>query len=205
MGCKWARNIFTSDEDAITSTINALAVDLQRLNIGYAIVGGNALKIHGFKRFTSDVNVLLAKGGKKTFALNLIGRGYVPRFQGARSKFKNTVTSINIDLLETGDYPGDGKPKEISFPNPEECSFEVIGPTGVRVNYLQLSSIIELKLASYQSLPNSRERDKLDVIELVKIAHFGKDFADKLHCSVRDIYIECYQRARQELEEETRD
>ena len=44
MGCKWARNIFTSDEDAITSTINALAVDLQRLNIRYAIVGGNALK-----------------------------------------------------------------------------------------------------------------------------------------------------------------
>ena len=132
--------------------------------------------------------------------MNLIGRGYVPRFQGARSKFKNTVTSINIDLLETGDYPGDGKPKEISFPNPEECSFEVIGPTGVRVNYLQLSSIIELKLASYQSLPNSRERDKLDVIEFSDedCSLWGRFCQQIAPFCQGHLYIECYQRARQD-------
>ena len=43
------------------------------------------------------------------------------------------------------------------------------------------------------------------MIELLKIAHLGEDFADKLHGSVRDTYIECYQRSRQELEKETRD
>ena len=42
----------------------------------------------------------------------------------------------------------------------------------------------------YQSLPlnSKREWDKVDVIELLKIAHLGEDFADKLHRSVRDTY-----------------
>lgn len=201
----WAKNMSTIDENAINSTINNLALDLQRLNIDYAIVGGNALKVHGFSRFTSDVDVLVAKGGKEVFAQNLIGRGYTPRFEKAKSKFRNTIFGVDIDLIESGDYPGDGKPKEVAFPNPEDCSFEYVSPSGIRVKYLQLLSIIELKLASYQSLPESRERDKLDVIELVKAAHMDEDLATKLHSSVRDTYIECYRRAKQELEKELQD
>ena len=163
-----ASNFGTSD-DPIEGTINSLAKDLQRLNVDYAIAGGNALKVHGFKRFTTDVDVLLAKGGKKKFAENLVGRGYAPRFEKARSKFKHTSFNVDIDLLESGDFPGDGKPKEVAFPDPKESSFELVNSSGVIVNYLQLSSMIELKLASYQSLPNEREKDKLDVIELVKV------------------------------------
>ena len=55
---------FGTIDDPIEGTINSLAKDLQRLNVDYAIAGGNALKVHGFKRFTTDVDVLLAKGGK---------------------------------------------------------------------------------------------------------------------------------------------
>ena len=102
---------------------------------------------------------------------HLVGRGYSPRFEKARSKEHSQYKS--------GDYPGDEKPKEIVFPHPKDHSFEVINWYGFRVRYLELSSIIELKLASYQSLPNNRERDKLDVIELIKIANFDEDFATK--------------------------
>lgn len=199
-----AKKMSTSEE-AIDSTIQNLATDLQRLNIDYAIVGGNALKVHGFKRFTTDVDVLLAKGGKELFAQHLIGRGYSPRFEKAKSKFRNTVFNINIDLLESGDYPGDGKPKDVSFPSPEGHSFEVITPSGARVKYLQLSSIIELKLASYQSLPNGRERDKLDVVELIKITRLDESFATKLNPSIKTIFTECYHRAKREFEEESSD
>ena len=188
--------------DLVDCTINTLANDLQHHNIDYALVGGNALKVHGFKRFTTDVDVLLMKGGKEMFARYLVGRGYSPRFEKAKSKFKSTVFNIHIDLLESGDFPGDGKPKEVSFPDPREHSFELINSSGVKVKYLQLSSIIELKLASYQSLPNRRERDKLDVIELVKVASLDESFATKLHPSVEKIYLECYWRAKKELKEE---
>ncbi len=192
-------------DTAIDRTIDTLALDLERLDIAYAIVGGNALKVHGFKRLTTDVDVLLSKGGKEFFSRELVGRGYSPRFTSAKTKFKNTVYSINIDLLESGEYPGDGKPKEVSFPDPKKHSFDVISPSGVKVKYLKLSSIIELKLASYLSLPNGRERDKLDVIELVKVACLDDKFSMKLHHCVRNIYIECFQRAMKELEDDLKD
>ena len=48
-------------DDDIDRTINMLAEDLSRLGIDYTIIGGNALKVHGFYRFTIDVDVLLPK------------------------------------------------------------------------------------------------------------------------------------------------
>ena len=43
--------------------MNMLARDLTRVGIDYAIMGGNALRAHGYSRSTMDVDVLVAKGG----------------------------------------------------------------------------------------------------------------------------------------------
>ena len=195
-------NVGYSSEDSIDRTIVDLAKDLENLKLDYAIVGGNALKVHGFKRFTTDVDVLLAKGGRQVFSQKLVGRGYAPRFEKAKSKFRNTVFNVNIDLLEAGDFPGDGKPNEIAFPDPKEHSFTITGSFGVIIRYLNLLTLIQLKLASYQSLPSSRERDKLDVVELLKVSHLDESYASKLHPVVRNTFVECYRRAKQEQKEE---
>ena len=183
-------------------TINMLARDLSRFGVNYAIMGGNALKVHGYSRATMDVDVLVAKGGKEIFADNLIGIGYVRRFLNAKSSFMNTIFRINIDLVEAGEYPGDGKPQKISFPDPAECSFGVVNPDGSEVKFLTLFSLIQLKLAAYQTLPNRRMKDKLDVIELVKIAKLSKEDATKLDCSVRETFVQCCQQALEEANED---
>jgi hypothetical protein len=43
-------------------------------------------------------------------------RGYVPRADG-----------VSIEVMTTGEYPGDGKPKPVSMPEPAEASVEIDG------------------------------------------------------------------------------
>ena len=206
----WSSRIFSSRrflavryEDDVYQTINMLAKDLSRLDVNYAIIGGNALKVHGYSRSTMDVDVLVAKGGKKIFADNLVGSGYIPRVANTNSNFMNTVFHTPIDLVETGEYPGDGKPQKISFPDPTECSFGVVvNPYGNEVKYLTLFSLVQLKLAAYQALPNRRIKDKLDVIELIKVAHLSKEYdVTKLDCSVRETFVQCCQQALEEAKD----
>jgi hypothetical protein len=48
---------------------------------------------------------------------SLEGRGYLPPFRGSK-QLRDTDTGVRIKFLTTGDYPGDGKPKPVAFPQP---------------------------------------------------------------------------------------
>jgi hypothetical protein len=61
--------------------------------------------------------------------------------------------------LVGGEYPGDGKPKPVSFPNPNDFAIVLDG-----IHCLRLPKLIELKLAS-GSMPG-RRKDLADVQEL---------------------------------------
>ena len=113
----------------------------------------------------------------------------------------NTIFCIPIDLVEAGEYPGDGNPQSISFPNPDESSFSIINRYGNEVKYLKLFVLIQLKLASYQSLPKHRMRDRLDVIELIKVTNLSEESVTRLDSCVRETFLECYQQAIEEAEE----
>ena len=64
-------------------------------------------------------------------------------FPGEQKGFRDTETGISIDILTEGEFPGDGKPKPISFPDPASASIEI---DGIRI--VTLEKLIELKLAS---------------------------------------------------------
>ncbi len=49
-----------------------------------------------------------------------------------------------------------------------------------------MPKLIELKLASYKSLPANRIQDKADVIQLIQIKNLDKSFADLLHPYVQN-------------------
>jgi hypothetical protein len=86
--------------------------------------------------------------------------------------------------MTTGEYPGDGKPKPVSMPEPTEASVEIDG-----INFLRLEKLIELKLASGISAAH-RLKDLADVQELIKIRRLDADFATKLDSYVRKKYLE---------------
>lgn len=54
------------------------------------------------------------------------------------------ANGVKVDVLIVGDYPGDGRPKPVSFPAPESVR-EVHDE---RVPYVNLVSLLELKIAS---------------------------------------------------------
>ncbi|HEY6330899.1 MAG TPA: hypothetical protein VI756_16325 [Blastocatellia bacterium] len=182
---------FFMGEGPVYKTLRSLARRLSDEGIPYAVAGGMALVFHGYKRETVDVDFLLTADGRDRLVSHLEGLGYRPMFLGARKRFRDTDTGVEIDLIITGEYPGDGKPKPVHFPDPEQASCEIEG-----VQILTLAKLIELKLASGMTAPH-RLRDLGDVQELIKIRNLGADFAEQMNPYVRDKYLELWNGVRQ--------
>jgi hypothetical protein len=192
-GAKHAGEFFMGDAD-VQRTLAKLTRDLDEDGIPYAIVGAMALNAYGYRRATVDVAVLLTHEGLASFKARRLGRGYVERFAGSRG-LRDTETGVAIDFVLAGDYPGDGKPKPVRFPDPAEVALR-----GERVALLPLPRLIELKLASGMSAP-SRLKDLADVLELVRAVGLPEELAEELDASVREKYRELW-RAAQGAEEE---
>ncbi len=167
----------------VHDTLRNLSLRLAQESIGYAIIGGMALAIHGLVRPTQDVDVLMTAEGLDRFHKRLVGCGYAPVFPGARKHFRDTATGVKIEVVTSGEYPGDGKPKPVVFPAPEDASFEA---DGIRV--IKLERIIELKLASGLSAEHRTLRDLADVQMLIEALHLPAELADRLDPSVRGEY-----------------
>jgi hypothetical protein len=170
----------------LNNALTQLAADLERHGIDYAVVGAVALMAHGYPRFTEDIDLVLTKEGLEAFHRKLVGLGYLPAFEGARKKFRSTRAGVPIEVLLTGEYPGDGKPKPVSFPDPATSAIEIDG-----VQVLTLENLIELKLASGMTAPD-RLKDLADVQELVKLRGLDESFAEKLNPYVRDQYLQLW-------------
>lgn len=142
-----------------------------------------ALNLHGFVRETVDVDVLLTRESLDRFRERLVGRGYVPAFAGALKSFKDAETGVRIDVIAAGDFPGDGKPKDVVFPAPASVAVE---KGGVRV--VPLETLLELKLASGLSAEHRRLIDLGDVQRTIEALRLPKELGEKLHPSVRAEY-----------------
>ncbi|HEY5923639.1 MAG TPA: hypothetical protein VIV11_18285 [Kofleriaceae bacterium] len=176
-------------DSAVHRAMHELAKDLEEAGIPYAIVGAMALNEHGYERVTTDVDVLLTREGLAAFKERFLGRGYVEKFAGSKA-MRNTRHNVSIDVLLTGDYPGDGKPKPISFPDPAQ-----VAERGVRFSLLPIPRQLELKLASGISAPH-RMKDLADVLEWVKHAKLPRELADQLDPYVRDKFLELWDLAQ---------
>jgi hypothetical protein len=175
---------FFRGEGMLNKALARIVADLERHGIDYAVIGAVALNQHGYQRFTADIDLLMSREGLQKFRDELVGRGYVPAFSGATKAFKTSEDNVRVEIITAGEYPGDGKPKPIVFPDPSE-SAETIG--GVKT--VSLAKLLELKLASGMTAPD-RLKDLADVQEMVKAQGLGEDFAERLDESVRDKFRE---------------
>src|SRR5439155_9111136 len=158
--------------------------------IPYAIVGAMALFIHGFRRFTEAVDLLVTRESMDHQIQELEGLGYVqPR--GTTTKLRDTRTGVRIEFLISGGFPGDGKPKPVVFPDPASDTINVEG-----LKVLGLPSLINLKLASGISAAH-RMKDLVDVQEVVRVLKVPREFSDKLNPYVRDKFIELWTAVQQ--------
>lgn len=170
----------------MNDNLRQLAKDLDDRQIAYSVIGAVALNQHGYRRFVEDVQLLLTKEGLQKFSDELVGRGYRPAFPGATRKFRATAQNVPIEVITAGEYPGDGKPKSVVFPDPSEYASEIDG-----VKTVSLPKLVELKLASGMT-GAGRRKDLADVQELIRILGLDAGFAEQLDVSVRAMYLELH-------------
>lgn len=176
---------FFEERSAVQDTLRNIVRRLDEIGVPYVVVGGLALFAHGFRRFTEDVDLLVTEEGLQRIHKELEGLGYVPPFKGSKH-LRDAQSGVRIEFLVTGQFPGDGKPKAVAFPDPAAVAVEKDG-----IKYLALPTLIELKLAS--GISNAlRLKDISDVIELVKLLDLPKGFSDQLSAYVREKYLEIW-------------
>lgn len=185
-----AARFFMGDAD-VQRALKKLVHDLEAEGLPYAIAGGMALNEHGYRRVTVDVDVLLTAESLRRFKERYLGRGYVEKFPGSRG-LRDPENGVSIDVLLTGDFPGDGKPKPVAFPDPA-----LVATRGEEAAFLPLHTLVELKLASGMSAPH-RLKDLADVLELIRALHLARDFAQKLNPYVVQKYEELWEAAQSE-------
>jgi hypothetical protein len=173
------------EDSAVFKALRNITQRLKSLGIPYAVVGGMALFRHGLRRFTEDVDILVTKEDLKKVHEKLEGLGYLPPFTNSKH-LRDTENGVKIEFLTTGDYPGDGKKKPVSFPDPSNVNFEAEG-----ISYIRLPMLVELKLASGMTNPG-RLKDLADVLELIKVLHLPVEFGDQLDPFVKGKFKELW-------------
>ncbi|HEY3236280.1 MAG TPA: hypothetical protein VGJ84_16300 [Polyangiaceae bacterium] len=177
---------FFMGEAEAQKAVRKLVSILEKEGLPYAIIGALALNEYGYKRVTVDVDLIMREADLQAFKRRWIGKGYAERVAGT-GKLIDTEFNVRVDVLSTGRFPGDDKPKPIAFPDPATTAIR-----GAPFALLPIERWIELKLASGMVAAH-RLKDLADVQELIREARLPNTMARDLHPWVRDKFLELWQ------------
>jgi len=181
---------FMMERSPVHDTMRRLALAFADLGVPFAIAGAMAANAHGHRRTTADVDVLVRREDLARFKDRWIGRGWVDLFEGSKG-FRDTLNGVKVDVLIVGDYPGDGRPKPVSFPAPES----VRDVQHASVPYVSLLALLELKIASGMTAAH-RLQDLADAIQLIRVNALPRDYSAQLNPFVRAKFDELWQAAQ---------
>ena len=173
-------------QSPIHDAARRIAQTLAEMEIPFVVAGALAANAHGHVRTTEDVGILLRPQGLHDFQEAWLGRGWIEKFAGSKG-MRDTKNNVNIDVLLTGDYPGDGRPKPVVFPDPAVVS----EPDEEGIPILSLVVLVELKLASGMTAPD-RPRDLDDVIQLIRANQLSRDYGEGLNPYVQPKFDELW-------------
>jgi hypothetical protein len=93
--------MFFDRRSAVHDTLQRLTKSLDELGVDYAIADAMAMFLHGFRRFTEVVDVLVTREGLQKVHEALEGRGYVKPFEASKN-LRDARTGVKIDFLISG-------------------------------------------------------------------------------------------------------
>src|SRR6266480_6774281 len=85
-------------ESAVHKALRRITSKLDELEIPYALAGGMALFLHGYRRFTEDIDLIVKESDLKSLHSKLIGKGYRPAFTGSKN-LRDTENGVRIEFL----------------------------------------------------------------------------------------------------------
>ena len=176
------------NDSRVHRTLRDITRKLDELGIPYALAGAMCMFLQGYRRFTEDVDMVVTPDGLHRIHEQLEGRGYI-RPQGSTKNLRDTESGVRIEFLITGQYPGDGKPKPVAFPDPNEAGVMIEG-----IRCLTLAKLIEMKIAS--GTTTDRLKDLADVQELIRALKIPLELAEQLDTSVRAVFIDLWRRTQ---------
>jgi hypothetical protein len=174
---------------SLNYALEQLVADLKNHDIDYVVIGAVALFAHGYRRFTNNIDIVLTDEGLKRFVTPIGGRSpqTLCNYDAditSNKRVRSFPHGISIKVMTSGEYPGDGRPKPVSMPEPTAAALEIDG-----IKFVTLEKLVELKLASGITAPD-RLKDLADVQELIKVRALPPEFTERLDPYVRDKFLE---------------
>lgn len=158
--------------------LRRIASRLDEIGVPYAIAGAMALFYHGYRRFTEDVDVVLAPEGYERILADPTEIDLVP----CGRTLRDAETGVRVDFMRAGSVVIDGLPG-LLYPDPRRAS--------VRINWMSFLSfpkLIDLKLA-VGTHAEARLKDLGDVQEAMKRLDPPAGLAAELHPALRSKYL----------------
>lgn len=159
-------------------SVKAIDAVLRATGISAVLGGGWAVWRHGFTaRVTQDLDIALPADAIEEFmkVACVFGFESLPHPPGRRPKLRHKESNTNIDILPEKARPGSAaRPAPTTIPHPG-----AMGGTAGRLCFMQLPSLVELKLAA------GRVQDDADLIVLIQV---HSDSIDDLHAHLQTIH-----------------
>lgn len=155
--------------------------------IPYSVCGEVAVCLHGYQRNTVDLDLIIRRSDSTAVRATLEHAGLVWDEHAAELK---SPGGVPVQFLYAGDCAG--KDAEFSVPEPiGELNVETVENLPV----LELSKLIEIKIACGSGDARRTHKDFADVVELIAVRKLDGSFAQFLHKSVRQTFRELVRNA----------
>jgi hypothetical protein len=163
---------------------------LDAAGLPHAMVDDVAVCLHGYRRNTVDVDVLVRSEDAAAVKQSLEQAQFT--WDSVQREFRGPE-GIPVQIVLSNAAAGDDATYSVKFPDPSD-SDAVVLIDGLPA--VTLASLIELKLACGLGNVRRTHRDFADVVELILVHDLGGEFARFLHKSVRPAYRKLVRNAR---------
>jgi hypothetical protein len=176
------------ENESLWQTAERVHSALSSRQIPHAILGGVAVSLHGYRRNTVDVDVLVRRGDTDSIRVAMAEIGF--QWDDHTREFRSLV-GTPVHFVIAGERAG--ADSLVRLPDPESPG-TVEQLEGLPV--LSLARLVESKIAAGEGNLRRAYKDFADVIELVAIHRLDGSFARHLHRSVRKQFRELARRAQ---------
>lgn len=188
LGLKDASRHF-EDRSRVHLALNAAAVALDELGVPYAVIGAMALFFHGYRRFSTDIDLLVCDSDWSRLESGLLIRGYT-RVPERKRSFRDRTHGVRIDFFFGG---------SLKLKSGGEYKLPTIDPAERRSikskMVLSLPKVLEAKLAIGASHPLSLKH-VADVQEAICKIGLPRSLARRIHPAVAGDYIRLWEIAK---------
>ena len=165
---------------ALWETARQCCEILEAADLPHAIVGGVAVCLHGYRRNTVDVDLLIRHEDADSIRRVLLDAEY--RWNPQECEFRSPH-NVQVKFL-LAEAPA-GRDSSVRLPQP---SNEASVTTIENLPVVELARLIEMKIACGQGSVRRTHRDFADVIELIVSNGLRRDYARFLNKTVRKTF-----------------